>query len=137
MTEYNGLEGAGDEGDEVVDWREAGLRTGFARLGGVYEAGMPSPRLALELMKLMLNDPSVPSRSLLCDLDSTERTSLHALRMSSANLVVRSTDASCACSTACLNPSFGIRNCLGVEGRGGTWSAGGGGKEDWTSGVSA
>jgi hypothetical protein len=118
-----------------VDWREGGLRVGFARLEGKYEAGALNPRLAFELMKLMLNDVSVPSRSLLCAWDSTERTSLDALRMSSANLVVRSTDASWACSTACLKPSLGIRNCLGVEGRGGTWSAGGGagGKEDRAS----
>jgi hypothetical protein len=53
------------------------------------------------------------------------------LRMSSANLVAFDPPTlPVACSTACLNPSLGIRNCLGVEGRGGTWNAGGGGKED-------
>jgi hypothetical protein len=43
----------------VVDWREGGLCMGFARLGGVYEDGMPNPRLAFELMK-MLNDVESP-----------------------------------------------------------------------------
>ena len=125
MTEYKVGTVDGAWGT-VVDWREGGLRTGFARPDGIYEVGVLNPRLALELTKLMLNDVSVPSRSLLCALDSTERTALDALRMSSANLAFRSTDASWACSTACLNPSLGIRNCLGVEGRGGAWSAGGG-----------
>ena len=127
---------AGGGYDPAVDWREGGLCIGFARLGGRYEDGILKPRLALELMKLMLvNEVRVPSRSLLCALDSTERTALDVLRMSSANFDIRSADGSWACSTVCLNPSLGIRNCLGVEGRGGACNAGGGMEEDRASGA--
>ncbi len=82
---------------------------------------LPIPRLVLEFMKLILNDvameDNVPSRSLLCALGSMARIALDALRISSANLLFWSTTSSCACSTTCLNPNLGIRNCLGVEGR--------------------
>ena len=116
---------------EISDCMDGGLRNLLRLCGTEFGVEMPPiPRLAFEPMKLMLNDvaivASVPSRSLLCALGSMARIALDALRISSANLLFWTTTDPRTCSTTCLNPNLGIRNCLGVEGRWGKSEAGAG-----------